>query len=299
MVALEPTHRPDPGDGVAAQLRPQPAGHPRPRRGGRRLQPAATTTRPSRCSTVASRPGFRPGRRSRSSPPPPPWRSGLTDDAESQVPGGASYQLPQTHGASIDNGGRRCGTDTDHASTQALAQLVQHHVPRSSPTSSAQETMLEQAEKFGFNSTYLDDLNGQAESVFPDDMDRPQTALVGHRPVRRRGHPAADGDGRRGRRQRRHRDAALPRRRGALPRPRRARQALAEPALRGRVRHHRQRADQDAHGDGHLRHGGARRHPRRPGRRQDRHGRELRRLQRPTRGSSASHRPTTRRSRSR
>ena len=41
------------------------------------------------------------------------------------------------------------------------------------------DAMTEQAEKFGFNSTSLEDLAGQAESLYPRDMDPPQTAMSG------------------------------------------------------------------------------------------------------------------------
>ena len=39
--------------------------------------------------------------------------------------------------------------------------------------------MADQAEAFGFNATSLEDLGGQAESLYPRDMDPPQTALSG------------------------------------------------------------------------------------------------------------------------
>ena len=39
--------------------------------------------------------------------------------------------------------------------------------------------MHEQAEAFGWNSTYLDDLPLQAQSAYPEDMDAAQTALSG------------------------------------------------------------------------------------------------------------------------
>ena len=41
------------------------------------------------------------------------------------------------------------------------------------------DKMQEQAELFGFNSEYLNDLRPQAESVYPDEADAPQTALTG------------------------------------------------------------------------------------------------------------------------
>ncbi len=39
------------------------------------------------------------------------------------------------------------------------------------------DALREQAEKFGFGDRYLEDLNGQVESVFPPNLDEPQTAL--------------------------------------------------------------------------------------------------------------------------
>ena len=62
--------------------------------------------------------------------------------------------------------------------------------------------------------------------------DRPER----DRPVRGRRHPAADGDGLGRDRQRRHRDAALPRRRRAHPRARRAAPHRARGAVAGRRR---------------------------------------------------------------
>jgi peptidoglycan glycosyltransferase len=101
---------------------------------------------------------------------------GLAQDAESQVPGGPSYQLPLSKSV-IDNGGRSCGTDTITL-TQALANSCNTTFLQLADQLGL-EKLRHQAELFGFNSDYLDDLNGQVESVFPDDMDRPQTALSG------------------------------------------------------------------------------------------------------------------------
>ncbi len=101
---------------------------------------------------------------------------GLAKDAESQVPGGESYQLPLSK-SRLDNGGRSCGTDTIPL-TQALANSCNTSFLQLADQLGA-EKLREQAELFGFNSRYLDDLAPQAESVFPSDTDRPQTALSG------------------------------------------------------------------------------------------------------------------------
>ena len=99
-------------------------------------------------------------------------------DEDSLVPGGPTYQLPLTTGADnvLDNGGRSCGSD-EVTLSQAIAQSCNTTFLRVADELGA-EAMEEQAQAFGFDQTYLDDLP-QAESVYPDDQDRPQTALAG------------------------------------------------------------------------------------------------------------------------
>jgi penicillin-binding protein A len=98
-------------------------------------------------------------------------------DAESLVAGGSSYQLPQSTTSVPNYSGADCGTDRI---TMTQAMQVSCNVSFLALADElGAETMLEQAEAFGFNSTYLDDLPGQAESLYPDDMDAPQTALSG------------------------------------------------------------------------------------------------------------------------
>ncbi|WP_121258770.1 peptidoglycan D,D-transpeptidase FtsI family protein [Nocardioides ferulae] len=101
-------------------------------------------------------------------------------DAGDQVPGGATFQLPQTSGDSglIDNEGRDCGT-TRIPFTQALAQSCNTTFARLAIEVGADD-MLEIAEKFGFNDgDYLRDLGPQAASNFPDDMNEPNTGQAG------------------------------------------------------------------------------------------------------------------------
>src|SRR4051794_37153700 len=94
--------------------------------------------------------------------------------ADSEVPGGTTYQLPQTTGSSgeIDNEGRSCGTDKIPFE-QAMAE--------SCNTSFAQlgvelggDALQKQAEAFGFNDHYLDDIGPQAISTFPQDLSDPE-----------------------------------------------------------------------------------------------------------------------------
>jgi penicillin-binding protein A len=98
-------------------------------------------------------------------------------DAESLVPGGASYQLPQSTTKVGNQGGGDCGGNRI-TMTQAL-QVSCNVTFMSLADELGIEAMTEQAEKFGFNSTSLEDLSGQAPSLYPPDMDPPQTALSG------------------------------------------------------------------------------------------------------------------------
>ncbi|WP_323793106.1 penicillin-binding protein 2 [Nocardioides sp.] len=105
--------------------------------------------------------------------------SGKYDSADSLVPGGATFQLPQTSGESgvIDNEGRNCGSGEitlrlamEQSCNTTFAQLA---------IEVGAEAMLETAEKFGFNSDYLEDLNGQARSVFPGKLSPPELGQAG------------------------------------------------------------------------------------------------------------------------
>jgi peptidoglycan glycosyltransferase len=95
------------------------------------------------------------------------------------VPGGPTYQLPLTSGDSglIDNEGRDCGSDKIPF-TQAMGQSCNTTFAALANEVGA-DAMLEQAEKFGFNQHYLDDLRPQAESFFPEGMDDAETGQSG------------------------------------------------------------------------------------------------------------------------
>ncbi len=100
-------------------------------------------------------------------------------DKDSQVPGGATYQLPLTSGPSgvIDNEGRDCGSGKIPFQ-QAMANSCNTTFAALANEVGA-DAMLEQAEAFGFNQHYLDDLRPQAESNFPTDMDEAETGQSG------------------------------------------------------------------------------------------------------------------------
>ena len=189
---------------------------------------------------------------------------------ESDVPGGPTFKLPQSTKV-IGNGGRDCGTDRIPF-VQALEQSC-NTTFLALADELGNEAMTEQAEAFGFNSTALEDLPAQAESVYPTGRQRAQHRADRHRPVRGPHDAAADGDGGRRDRQRRQGDAALPRRRDPLARPRHPREDRAGDAVGG---------DELRQCPGPARHarlGRRQRHrhpggdPRRGGRRQDRHRR--------------------------
>ncbi|WP_372734420.1 peptidoglycan D,D-transpeptidase FtsI family protein [Nocardioides sp.] len=95
--------------------------------------------------------------------------------ADDEVPGGATYQLPQTSGSSglIDNEGRSCGVDTIPF-TQAMGNSCNTTFAQLGIEVGADE-LRRQAEAFGFNQKYLEDLGPQAISNFPDDANPPQT----------------------------------------------------------------------------------------------------------------------------
>ncbi len=96
-------------------------------------------------------------------------------EADDEVPGGVSYQLPQTTGDSglIDNEGRACGTDKI-AFRDAMANSCNTTFAQLGVQLGA-EKLKEQAEAFGFNQKYLEDIGPQSESNFPDDANPPQT----------------------------------------------------------------------------------------------------------------------------
>ncbi|EON25815.1 MULTISPECIES: peptidoglycan D,D-transpeptidase FtsI family protein [Nocardioides] len=98
-------------------------------------------------------------------------------DQDSLVPGGAKFQLPQSTTKVGNWQGGSCGGNKITL-TQALA--VSCNVSFLTLANElGTEAMTEQAEAFGFNSTSLEDLPGQASSLYPADMDAPQTALSG------------------------------------------------------------------------------------------------------------------------
>jgi peptidoglycan glycosyltransferase len=84
--------------------------------------------------------------------------------ADTPVPGGPTYRLPHTNTV-LNNGGRACGTDKIPM-TQALEQSC-NTTFLALAAELGQKRMRAQAEAFGFNSTALKDLPGQAVSVYP------------------------------------------------------------------------------------------------------------------------------------
>ena len=141
------------------------------------------------------------------------------------------------------------------------------------------EKMREQAEAFGFNSDYLDDLSPQVQSVYPPasraDGERGAQRRADRadrlRPVRGAVDAAADGDGRRRAGQPWHADAALPGRRGADAGVRDARDHRAGRDPRRRLADDRRPGHRPDGRDGRQRHRHAGADPGRQRRRQDRH----------------------------
>ncbi|CUR54639.1 Cell elongation-specific peptidoglycan D,D-transpeptidase [metagenome] len=97
-------------------------------------------------------------------------------DSSSTVPGGPTYRPPGTTNV-IDNEGRNCGTNRIPF-TQAMENSCNTTFAALADEVGA-DAMLKQAEAFGFNSDYLDDISPQARSVFPEGMDQAQLAQAG------------------------------------------------------------------------------------------------------------------------
>ena len=94
---------------------------------------------------------------------------------DSSVKGGTSLDLPLSTKVLRNEGGSDCGGE-EITLTQALAVSCNVAFADLGLKLGA-ETLEEQAEKFGFNEDYLDELP-MAESVFPSDLDEPSTALA-------------------------------------------------------------------------------------------------------------------------
>ncbi len=94
---------------------------------------------------------------------------------QTKVAGGRSLDLPQTSTDLPNEAGLDCGTGRISL-TQALENSCNTAFGEIG-LRLGDDAIREQAEKFGFGQTYLEDLGGQAKSRFPDDPDEPQTAL--------------------------------------------------------------------------------------------------------------------------
>ena len=94
---------------------------------------------------------------------------------KSAVPGGTSLDLPQTDTDLVNDSGSDCG-GRRITLTQALQVSCNVSFGFLGMDLGA-DVLEEQAQKFGFGEKYLDDLNGQVPSRFPEDPDAPQTAL--------------------------------------------------------------------------------------------------------------------------
>jgi peptidoglycan glycosyltransferase len=93
----------------------------------------------------------------------------------SLVAGGSSLDLPQTTVNLPNEPGLDCGTDRIPL-TQALVNSCNTSFGELG-LKLGDDAVRAQAEKFGFDQTYLEDLPGQVASRFPANPDEPQTAL--------------------------------------------------------------------------------------------------------------------------
>ncbi|TCJ30531.1 peptidoglycan D,D-transpeptidase FtsI family protein [Nocardioides jejuensis] len=102
--------------------------------------------------------------------------NGLYDE-DSQVPAGATYQLPQSTSVVHNSTGSACNPATitlkyalEWSCNTAFAKIANEL---------GTAKMKKMAEAFGFNDTSLEDLSGQVASVYPGNLDAPQTGLSG------------------------------------------------------------------------------------------------------------------------
>lgn len=98
-------------------------------------------------------------------------------DADSLVPSGAAYTLPQSTAVVHNSTGSACNPERitlkyalEWSCNTAFAKVA---------VELGAEKMRKMAEAFGFNDTSLLDLPGQAQSVYPATLDKPQTGLSG------------------------------------------------------------------------------------------------------------------------
>ncbi|MGH3385060.1 MAG: peptidoglycan D,D-transpeptidase FtsI family protein [Nocardioidaceae bacterium] len=95
---------------------------------------------------------------------------------DSMVTGQATYRLPKSS-TDLGNDGRgSCGGD-QITLTRALAFSCNTAFAKLAAEDLGAEALREQAEAFGFGDDVIDDLPGDATSVFPANPDEPQTAL--------------------------------------------------------------------------------------------------------------------------
>jgi len=94
---------------------------------------------------------------------------------DTKVKGGPRLDLPQTSTDLVNENGSNCGGDPITL-TQALE--VSCNVSFGDiGLRLGDDALRAQAEKFGFDQTYLNDIGGQVKSHFPENPDEPQTAL--------------------------------------------------------------------------------------------------------------------------
>ncbi len=92
--------------------------------------------------------------------------------SDDDVPSGATWQTPGTTGSSnvIDNEGRSLCNPEEVSFATAMAQSCNTAFAKMA-VELGPEKMREQAEAFGFNSDYLQDLSPQAQSIYPTSVE--------------------------------------------------------------------------------------------------------------------------------
>ena len=255
VVAIEPSTGKILADGVAADVRPEPAGLARLRGGLGELRPAQR--RPRQAAAQPRHPDDAPagvdvqarhrGRR----------------DRERQlgrlVDGAGRGDLPAARDPRPHRPDRQRRPDAVRPEADPLrggdGVLVQHDLRAARRSRSAPRRCASRPRRSASTTTTSTTSARRPCRVYPVGANKPQTGAVGHRPVRRARDAAADGDGGGGHRQRRRRDEALlSSTRCSRPTSTSStRPSPSELSQRG-LGHHGQRADQDDGRDRRRRH---------------------------------------------
>ena len=174
VVALDPTHRRDPGDGSSPSFDPNvlsthDAAAIRAAYDQLNADPA------SRCSTGPSRQTYPPGSMFKLVTLAAALSSGQLHARPARSPARRVLDLPQTTSDLPNSDGRQCTAGSDETTLTTALERSCNTTFGALGMALGEDALREQADAFGFDAE-LDVPMRVAESVFPTDLDPPQTA---------------------------------------------------------------------------------------------------------------------------